>query len=643
MCGITGILNINNSKKIDHSDNVKIKRMTELLHKRGPDETGYFYNDDISFGHKRLKIIDLKSGQQPMTLRKDNYILIFNGEIYNYKELKKKFILKETKFKTNSDTEVILHAYENYGTNFVNLLRGMFAIAIWDNIKKILILARDRAGQKPLYYTQSNDKFYFSSELKSLYELQDLSLELKYVSVDNYFQYGYVNAPDSIFKNIHQIEPGCLLEFEQLKKTYKKTKYWTLTPNPNYSENKNYFIRGVRDLLDESVNLRMQSDVPIGVLLSGGLDSSIITSLASKYKNNLKTFSIEFKEKQFNESKYSRLVSSSFNTKHTFDNVDENNFSVDDFVLLVKSMDGPFGDSSYIPTYWVSKIAKQKVTVALSGDGADELFAGYQRYNTLLKINKYSKIIKLINTLVPFIEYNKKITPEIIFQFFRKIKKANHIIKLKNEDQIKNIISYFNYSDRRKIFSDEYNFQISTRSKSVQLKGINDSELLNEFLLEDLNNNLPGDLLVKVDRASMANSLEVRSPFLDHKLMEFAMTIPPDLKLYKGENKYILKEVYKNILPTEILKRNKKGFEIPFHRWFKHKKWKDFLIDMLSSDLLTSQNVFNAKKIVFYRDQILKNSEAKKLNISSYQLVQRIYLLLVFQVWYTYNFKSNSN
>ena len=637
MCGISGILTFKGNKPLEKSN---VKKMTDQLVHRGPDDEGYYFGDTIQFGFRRLKIIDLENGNQPMRNDDNSVVMIFNGEIYNYLELKKELSKYNYIFRTKSDTEVILRAYEHYGISFVNKLRGMFAIAIWDKILKKLILLRDRIGQKPLYYASSKKRFYFSSEVKSMLNLPDIKFDLDFNAVNNYFQFSYINSPDSIFSDIRQLPPGCYLETDFENNTNKITKYWTLKPKPDYSKSKNYFIDGVKQILEDSVRLRLQSDVPLGIMLSGGLDSSIITSIASNYNKKIKTFSIGFEDAEFDETRFSQLVSKNFGADHIIDIVDENNVSVDNFLRYVESMDGPFGDSSYIPTYWVSKVAREHVTVALTGDGGDEFFAGYKRYNYLININKYKNFIKTLKFFMVALNNLKSFVPVSISDLIRKINKVVYLNDLSAEDQIKHLVTYFSLEERMQLFDNDLKQMISRNEKLKIDNALDSSDLLNTFLLEDIFNNLSGDLLVKTDRASMANSLEARCPFLDHKLMEFSMTIPPDYKLFKNDNKHILKQGYKHSLPKEIINREKRGFEIPFHNWFKNKAWKNLLLDTLSEDRIKSDNIFNLNTVMYYRDQIIGNPNAINLDISAYQLRQRVYQILVFQIWYDLNIRG---
>ena len=541
MCGITGF---------NWNDKKLINKITKELSHRGPEYQGSYNNQNISLGHRRLSIIDLSdAGKQPMSTADNNLKIVFNGEIFNYEELKKDLIKKGHSFKSNSDTEVLINGYSEYGKNILNKVNGQFSFAIYDKIKNKLFLARDQLGINPLYYYWDKKKFIFASEIKAIIPALD-KLEFDQEQLNNYFIYGYTNSSNSIFKNIYKLAPGSYMEFNLDKNKFKINSYFEFkykykNNEPTYEE----FLK----LFEESVKSRLISDVPIGAFLSGGVDSSAVVAIASKYKKNLNTFSVSFDVDKFDESKYSKEISKKFKTKHRILKFNSKKLR-STIKKLVYHYDEPFGDPSAVPTFILSDFAKKHVTVSLSGDGADELFGGYTTYKNyrLLSIQKIYP--RFINKLIHPILF--KIVPHSkLYHFFEigsypsKLKYARLMSGI-TRDQCKR---YFNIDNKK---------SLSKYSKSNEFNYL-------DFAQEtDINQYLTNNCLAKVDRASLGNALEVRPPFLDKSIIEFASKLKPSLRVRKDITKFFLKKSLRNILPKHILYRKKQGFAIPLKEYF---------------------------------------------------------------------------
>ncbi len=524
MCGITGVFG--------EVDKETLSSMTDVISHRGPDDKGMFLDKDIGLGHRRLSIIDLAKGKQPMFDNEGRYVIVFNGEIYNFKFLKKQLEEKGVHFRTDCDTEVILYMYKLYGKECLKYLNGMFSFAIYDSFGKSLFIARDRLGIKPLYYFKKNDLLVFSSEIKSILEYPGIDKEIDKNSVYEFLFRQYVAAPDTVFKNILKLEAGHYIYLKEGQ--FEKKRYWDL----GYSEtveDEEVAINKVKELLENSVKRRLIADVPLGAFLSGGVDSSIIVHLMKKFKGDgIKTFSVGFEEKEFDETKYARLVSEKFNTDHQEIILNSSHMKLLDKVIY--HLDEPLSDFAALPTYLLSEFARKKVKVVLTGEGGDENFGGYNYYKQFLRLNKL---------LPKKVLYNKK-----MFAY-------------------KNMENYL----RKDMFG---NSSVFLKSKLVGGK-FGRGNFLNQMLKWDTQIWLPDDLLMKVDKMTMAASLEARVPFLDHKFMEFNASLHPRFK----SNKYILKKAFKNNLPKEVFSREKHGFDVPVNLWFNsvHKERVDTLVE----------------------------------------------------------------
>ena len=561
MCGIAGKIFFDPSRNIDVRE---LRKMTNVISHRGPDDEGHFIEGNIGLGFRRLSIIDLSTGHQPMSDMSGRYWITFNGEIYNYQEKRKELQKKGYTFKTNTDTEVIVNLFAEYKEDCLEHLRGMFGFVIWDKKEKVLFGARDRFGIKPFHYYIDNEKFVWGSELKSIVNSNDINKDLSLSSLDYYFAYGYSKRDKSIYRNINKLEPAqyFYLKPNERKKLVIKS-YWDVSFQPDHSKSEDYWKEEIYTTLEESVKMRMRSDVPLGAFLSGGVDSSIVVALMAKNSNQaIKTFSIGFKEEKYNELKYARQVVDRYKTDHHEYIVEPE--SIDLLPKLVQAYDEPFADSSAIPTYYVSKFARNHVTVALTGDGGDELFAGYNSYVKMLAIKKTFYNTKFTNSAV-FKPLNK-LVPDYFFG------KGYSYYLSKNKDLISAYFCFWKDYERRKIFNsntrDQININSAERYKEEILNNFN-TDFISKVQGLDMKTYMVDDILTKVDRASMLSSLEARVPILDHKFAELSYKIPSKYKLQGNSKKHILKEAFRDILPPDIIGHKKQGFSVPLKHWFK--------------------------------------------------------------------------
>jgi len=614
MCGITGKIFFSKEKEVSLNE---LKRMTDVMQHRGPDDEGFFLDENVGLGFRRLSIIDLKSGHQPLCDNSERYWITFNGEIYNYKELRILLQKKGYFFKTDSDTEVIVNLYAEYKENCLDHLRGMFAFVIWDKKEKELFGARDRFGIKPFYYYMDHEKFVWASELKSISASEDIIKDISLQSLDYYFAYGTTSRDQSIYKQIKKMKPAHFFKFKPFgNERLKLESYWVINFEPDYTKTKDYWKEALYEVLNESVKIRMTSDVPLGAFLSGGIDSSTVVALMSLNSSSpIKTFSIGFKEEKYNELQYARLMAEKYNTEHHEFIVEPE--SIDLIPKLVKAYDEPFADASAIPTYYVSKLTREHVTVALSGDGGDELFAGYHKYSKMsyLYDKKYNfkLLFSKINKLIPDHLYGKGLTYYLS----------------KDKNYIGAYFCLWKDYERRKVFlpaiRDKLGIEYSEKIKENMLKSMS-GDFISKMQKLDMQTYMVDDILTKVDRASMMNSLEARVPLLDHKLAELSFKIPSNLKMDGINKKFILKETFKKILPEEVISHKKQGFSVPLNKWF-NDDLKEYALDtILSSKSLYS---FLEKKHV---KQLLDNSQKGVRDYSS-----KIWSLLIFDEWLKQN------
>lgn len=611
MCGIAGIFSFNG-----HPVTLaEVKSMCAAIYNRGPDDEGYYIDSNIGLGMRRLSIIDLDSGHQPVANEDGSVQVVLNGEIYNYREIRKELQEKGHRFSTASDTEVIAHLYEEYGDACVKHLRGMFAFALWDKNRQKLLVARDRLGIKPLYFGTVNERLIFASELKAILQLSDIKRDLNWNSLGHVFAFLTSPRNESVIRGIHKLEPGHILT-AGIGRELKIRCYWDVAFKPDYGKSQQYFIENLRELLKESVCLRMISDVPLGAFLSGGIDSSaVVATMAQLSSTRIKTFSIGFSEKEFNEACYAREVAGYLNTDHHELILEPDIVNILDD--LAWHLDEPFGDSSAIPTYMVSKLAAEHVTVALSGDGGDELFAGYSKYLVEQKEQRYRHIPAAIRQMMGAVGG----------QMRNGMKGRNFLrhIALNGGARYMDANSMFRRDELQGLFSAEVAEKVMAEDlwqERIEFLDSLDGDWLSNVQYMDMKNYLPLDILTKVDRMSMANSLEARVPLLDHKLVEFAATIPPQYRIHKGVTKYIFKEAMRGILPDSIIDRKKQGFAVPLGSWFRG-ELDNYVRDLLLSDTSRKRGIFNP---AYIENLLILQKQGRPLDL-------QLWTLLSFELW----------
>jgi len=623
MCGICGVVNV------EYDDPVKpelIKRMCDVIAHRGPDDDGILTEANVGIGMRRLSIIDLKTGKQPISNEDGSVWIVFNGEIYNHLELRKDLEKKGHQFKTKTDTEAIVHAYEEYGEKCPRKLNGMFAFAIWDKRKQSLFLARDRIGIKPLYYFFDRNRLVFGSELKSILKAGEIPRRIDLQALDNFLTFEYIPAPLSIFQDIKKLPPGYTLTL--YNHDIKVKSYWELNFQSNGLDEVK-IQKKLRDLLQDAVKIRLMSDVPLGAFLSGGVDSSIIVALMAQVMDQpVKTFSIGFEDSSYNELNYARMVAKKYNTDH-------HEFIIKpDAVELTENLlgflDEPFGDFSIFPTYLVSKMARDYVTVVLSGDGGDELFAGYDTYIADKLYGYYHKVPKFLRNgfmtkfvdIVPPSSKKKGIV--------NRVKRFVEGTKLPEDLRHTRWMIFMQEAEKALLYNDDMKSGILEKDpyKFIRHYFANSSYLKNDETSQqmyvDIKTYLVDDILVKVDRMSMATSLEARVPYLDYRFVELSASIPSHLKLKGKQTKHILKKSMEDLLPHDILYRGKEGFSIPIKNWLK-KDLKPMLTDILSPKKVAREGFFNPQ----YIEKLITEHMRGYKNHS-----HRLWALMIFGKWY---------
>jgi asparagine synthase (glutamine-hydrolysing) len=611
MCGIAGIVSLEGKPVFEQ----ELRNMCSAIAHRGPDDEGFYFQTGVGLGMRRLSIIDLDSGRQPVSNEDGTVWVVFNGEIYNFQELRQQLKGRGHVFSTHGDTETIVHLYEEYGNHCVDHLRGMFAFALWDERHKRLLVARDRLGIKPLYYAEIGGRILFASELKSILQLPEVGRSFNWSAVSHLFSFLSTPPTEAIVDGVHKLEPGHLLTASP-GGTPVIERYWELSFEPDYGKEEDYFVEHVRGLLEESVRLHMVSDVPLGAFLSGGIDSSSIVATAARLTDApLKTFSIGFSEPDYNELEYARVVAKRFRTEHHELTLGPD--SLDRLEDLAWHLDEPFGDSSAIPTFMVSKLAAQSVKVVLSGDGGDELFAGYDKYLVEKRERGYTPLPALIRTVLGTIG---RTMPDGM----RGRNLLRHM-SLAGAERYLDACTLFRRDDMKKLFRPDV-FELLApyepwRAKAAYMES-GERHWLSNLQGLDVNNYLPLDILTKVDRMSMAHSIETRVPLLDHKLVEFAATIPPEMNLRGGTTKYVLKRAMKGILPERIINRPKKGFAVPLGYWFRGKLG-SYVRDLLLGESARRRGFFNAPYI---EDLVAQHERGRNLDL-------QLWTLISFELW----------
>ncbi len=565
MCGIAGFVSVEQTTSEQESAAV-IDRMCRVIAHRGPDDQGVMVEGRVALGMRRLSIIDLAGGHQPISNEDSTVSIVFNGEIYNYRDLQPALKARGHLFKTNSDTETIVHAYEEYGAECLAHLRGMFAFAIWDERRERLFIARDRAGKKPLYYTlTTSGTLIFGSELKSLREHPEFRGEINAEALDAYLSFGYIPDPLTIFEGVHKLPPGHHLTFERGRLRIEP--YWDfpyMEAQTDASLREEDYLEELRALLDEAVRLRLVADVPLGAFLSGGVDSSVVVGLMARATNRpVKTFSIGFHEDSYNELKYARVAAEEFETEHHEFIVTPDICSIVD--ELVWHFDEPFADSSAIPTYMVSKLARQFVKVVLSGDGGDELFGGYTRYVVDRRRSGFARLPRVVRE--GLMQPLGRSLPHGAWG-----RNYVHNVALDPLDRYIEDISIFTRLNKPSLYTEDFRARLragaAAESFRAHARRSRSEDALDPLLYLDSKTYLPGDILTKVDRMSMAVSLEARVPLLDHKLIEFVCArIPASMKMKGLETKHIFKRAVRELVPAAILERPKQGFGVPIQQW----------------------------------------------------------------------------
>jgi asparagine synthase (glutamine-hydrolysing) len=622
MCGIVGFISKVKQLKI-------LNNMLEIQSHRGPDDKGMYFDGKtgVHLGHNRLSILDLShAGHQPMITNCGNYVIVYNGEVYNFREIKKELIKKGYKFNSYSDTEVILYSLIEWGIEALHKFIGMFAITFYDKKNQKLFLIRDRAGVKPLYY-YFDEIFMFSSEIKSFHKHPKFKKEINYEILSYYFRLGYIPAPFSIFKNCFKLEAGHYLEFDIKNNTFEIKKYWEVEEfykKEKLDLSENEILKELESILDSAINYRVIADVPVGVFLSGGYDSSFVSAILSKNKK-INTFTIGFDDKKYNEAKHAKEIAKYLNTNHTeYYMKKEDVFElIDDLPFLY---DEPFGDSSALPTILISKLAKQQIKVVLSADGGDEIFFGYSKYKFLYSIfpfftNSFKKrllqmglsllnedYVEKMNLMLPknsrqtnikekFLKFKRAINSENIYEMF--LNSSSYL----SENEVKQYLKMYD----KKVFNKFYD---------------NDLDFFDYMMMIDYKTFMVDDVLVKVDRATMGVSIEGREPLLDHRIVEFVARIPKGIKYKNNQNKYLLRQILYKYIPKNLVDKPKSGFQIPLNEWLKSDL--RYLIDKYINSRTLDRSIFNVEDILNLKKEFL----TEKNNYHSF-----LWFIIMYEMW----------
>lgn len=619
MCGIAGIVSTAAGQRIESAT---IHRMCQAILHRGPDEEGIFVKDGIGLGMRRLSIIDLAGGQQPVFNEDRTAWIVFNGEIYNFGELREDLLKRGHRFSTHSDTETIVHLYEEMGPDCVNKLRGMFAFALYDERRQKLLMARDRLGKKPLHYALQGQRLLFGSEIKAILAVAPELASVNQEALLQYMYFGYVPDPLTAFTTIQKLPPGHLLEFENGK--IKVRQYWDL---PQYSthppRSEEECLQEMEHRLAEAVRIRLISEVPLGALLSGGTDSSTIVALMARASSTpVKTFAIGFRDQEFDEAPYARMVAEKFGTDHHELIVEPDVFGTVE--TLTSSLEEPFGDSSMLPTYYVSQMARKHVTVALSGDGGDEIFAGYDRYAIQLRRQVFECIPsgarrfyrERIYPLLPADMYGKKLSYHVSLPWRERYVDAMALVPAFERD-IPLLSDEFRGVRRESGDPEDVMYRYFEQAPT--------KDPVSQMLYVDTKTYLVGDILTKVDRMSMARSLEVRVPILDHEFVEWATGLPLDWKIRGGKQKYILRKLAERVgVPRDVLYRPKQGFALPLVHWLKY-ELKELILSVLLDPRTLQRGYFEARGVRQILDEHFRGRRSHS---------GQIWRLLMFELWH---------
>jgi asparagine synthase (glutamine-hydrolysing) len=622
MCGIAGFAdaasgNANGQAARRDGERSLVHRMCEVIRHRGPDDEGVHVEPGLGIGMRRLSIIDLAGGQQPMHNETRTIWIVFNGEIYNYRELRRELEAAGHQFYTSSDTESIVHAYEQWGEDAFRRLRGMFALAIWDRPQRTLLLARDRAGIKPLHYTERNGRLYFASEIKCLLAAGVVDSRLNLDALDHYLAFLYTPRDASIFAAVRKLPPGHFLKWQDGRVQLRQ--YWAIADRETFTGSEADAAEQLRTVLADAVRSHMVSDVPLGAFLSGGVDSSAVVAMMTGASSRpVKTFSIGFDEPEFDELEHARVVARHFATDHHEFVVRPDGLSILD--RLIAHFDEPFADSSAIPTWYVSEMARRHVTVVLSGDGGDELFGGYDRYLPHPRVARFDRLPvpgrhALAGRLWPHLPHGTRGK-----NFLR------HVAKSTDQRYVDALV-FFQDDERAALYSPDLRAAVAIRAEHDlerrfdRFSGLSDRSRMMRL---DFETYLPEDVLTKVDRMSMAHSLESRVPILDNEVIDFAATLPASFKIRDGRRKHILKEALGPVLPRTILERRKQGFGVPLGVWFRG-GLADLFADVLHSARTEQRGYFDPSFVRRLTDEHLTGKRDHTL---------RLWQLLVFELWH---------
>lgn len=623
MCGITGIYSFDSHAKT-YTQNVW--NALQAIKHRGPDAQAVYEHDFVILGHTRLSIIDTSTaGNQPFTDASGRYTIIFNGEFYNFQSFYKELEQDGIHFTSTSDTEVLLYLYIKYGMQCLQKINGFFVFAVFDNVTHTLQIARDRMGVKPLYYYINDNFFCFCSEMSGLNNYP-IEKQINTESLYLYLQLQYIPAPNSAIQNITKLLPGHYITIQNRECTIEQ--YYTLPYNPANNTNISYnqAQKDLYSLLNSAVQQRLIADVPLGTFLSGGIDSSIVSALASKHVSNLQTFSIGFKDNPyFDETKYANLTAKKIKSDHTVIQITTKDLE-NELLTVLDSLDEPFADSSAIAVYVLCKYVKQYVTVAISGDGADEVFAGYNKHAAHKKLLEKS----LLNTIIPLVNTCTKHFPQSrnssIGNIFRKINRFADGIQLTASEAYWRWCSVQSESDAKLFINSNIHFEQYLQTKNTYTSHFTDkNSTIQDVLYADQMLVLPNDMLTKVDRMSMANSLEVRSPFMDYRVIEFANNLPEQYKIDSKLKKKILQDTFREMLPIELYNRPKQGFEVPLHYWCTT-VLQEQIAEYLDSSFIQKQQIFNLDAVSNLRKKLHSNNPGDS--------AAQVWALLVFQYWW---------
>jgi len=615
MCGISGIFHFDNLKRV-HPE--VLLRMNQTMIHRGPDDSGIYQNGSIGLAHRRLSIIDLSTGHQPMFNEDGSICIIFNGEIYNHEELRRELQAKGHQFRTLSDTEAIIHCYEEYDTACVERLRGMFAFAIWDANQQKLFLARDRLGIKPLYYCHDANNLVFASEIKAIIVSGHLKPEVNLNALDAYLTLGYVPGPETLFKNIYKLLPAHTLCVQNGRVMVKQ--YWDFDTVPSQPMSEGECCERIRELLHECVRIRLMSDVPLGAFLSGGTDSSAVVATMAQDLNQVETFSIGYLNGgEQNELSYAQVIAKQFGTEHHEFILEPMDFfkSISELLFFLEE---PIVESSAIALFYISKLAREYVTVLLSGEGADEIFAGYPIYRRMQTLTS-------MRQMMPFVRIPSVMKVLSLLSPHEKIHKYLDWLELPLERRYLGVSCYITSSTKQQLYSDNLQaIQLNAADEVFHqyYNKVQHRDTLGKMLYVDTKTWLPDDLLLKADKMTMATSVELRVPFLDHKFVEFAASIPSVFKIKGKTNKYILKKAMEGILPNAIMYRKKQGFAVPTSQWFSAELYTQ-AADVLLDRKAMQRGYFNEA----YLTQMLRQQRNGQVDHS-----YRILSLLVLELWH---------